>query len=71
MIVEIKTIKSGHPSLCSFSSREFFFENQSVLFALIYIKFCHMSNPQELYIYTKNTTAEMALKSAQNTHKRK
>ena len=36
----------------------------------IYIKFCHTSNLPELCIYTKDTTAEMALKSAQNTHKK-
>ena len=37
---------------------------------LIYVKFCHMSNLPELCIYTKDTTAEMVLKSDQNTHKR-
>ena len=45
----------------------FVLENHSTL---INIKFCHTSNLPELCIYTKDTTAEMALKSAQYTQKR-
>ena len=45
--------------------------NQRVLFdPYIYIKFCHTSNPPELFLYTKDITVEMLLKSAQNKRKR-
>ena len=70
--VGIKTIKGGYSSfLVKFIiTREFFFEIKECYSTLIYMKFCHTSNLPELCIYTKDTTAEMALKSAQNTHKR-
>ena len=71
MTVVIKTTKGGYSSfLVKFIITRDFFENQRVQFdPCIHKVLSHVKSPR-ICIYTKGTTAEMALKSAQNTHKR-
>ena len=70
MTVKIKTIKDRYSSFLIkiIITREFLKIKEC--YSTLYIKFCHMLNLPELCIYTNDTTAEMALKSAQNTYKR-
>ena len=74
MTAEIKAIKDGYSFVFFLgkihNNQGGFSKSKSAIRLFIYIEFCHTSNLLELCMYTKVTTAEVALKSAQNTHKR-
>ena len=73
MTVKIKTKKVGMRLfffLVKFRTAREVLKIKECYSTLIYLQCCHTSNLPEFCVYTKDMTAEMALKSAQNTHKR-